>query len=1192
LGGWHFWIDRGGTFTDIVAKAPDGTLATLKMLSENPQRYDDAATAGIKTLLGLDLDASIPAGLVREIKMGTTVATNALLERKGARTLLLVDKGLKDLLRIGHQTRPDLFKLDVRLPEPLYSAVEEVGGRICADGQCLERLDESHTAQLLESYVRQGFTAVAIALMHAWKYPENELRLAEIAHRAGFTQVSVSHQVSPLVGLVARASTTVVDAYLSPVLRHYVNKIRSHVDGVPLYFMQSSGGLVAAENFQGKDAILSGPAGGVVGAVRSAETVGATRIITFDMGGTSTDVAIYTGAFQRTFDSAVAGVELRVPMMAIETVAAGGGSILYFDGERFRVGPESAGADPGPLCYRRGGPLTVTDANVMCGKIVARHFPAIFGASGTQPLDDSGVRKAFEELSQRVGMDDPRQVAEGFLRIAVSSMAAAIKRLVLKHGENAADFTLQCFGGAGGQHACRVAEELGMTRILIDPFAGVLSAYGIGLADHFASRQHAVEQPLAQAVMPILHEEVSRLTADAQRELVGELERPVRSVAYAYIRYEGTDFALPVSFTELAGMRQAFEAAHMARYGFLYEARQLIVDSLMVEVSMPGEEIVRRIERGTTPPVSIDTVSMWSRDREWVTPVYDRDALRYGQVIDGPALIKESIATTVVEPGWRAEVLESGALMLSLHTQVERNERSHEHADPVLLEIFNNTFMAVAQQMGVVLANTSTSVNIKERLDFSCALFDAQGRLIANAPHVPVHLGAMGESVRAVIKARGNDLRPGDSILLNNPYNGGTHLPDVTVVTPLFDDAGKEIRFFVANRAHHADIGGLIPGSMPPASSTLEEEGVVIDDFLLVRDGRLREDALRELLGSARYPARSPDINVVDLKAQLAANETGCRELRQIIARYGWEMSAAYTQHVMTAAEKSVRRLLGKLRDGEFTYLMDDGAKLCVRVEIDHQQGCACIDFTGTSEQRSGNFNAPPAITRAVVLYVLRCLVDENIPLNEGCLVPIKLIVPQRSFLSPEPGRAVVAGNTEVSQAICNALLGALGVCASSQATMNNFLFGNDRYQYYETICGGTGAGPDFDGTGPVHSHMTNTRITDPEVLELRYPVRLQQFGVRHGSGGTGKQRGGDGAVRRIQALDRMEATIVSSRRAVPPFGLAGGQPGALGKQWVERADGRREDLPGMATTVLEPGDVFVIETPGGGGYGKEEVVS
>lgn len=1189
LEGWHFWIDRGGTFTDIVAKAPDGALSTLKMLSENPQRYDDAATAGIKTVLGLDLDAPIPAGLVREVKMGTTVATNALLERKGARTLLLVDRGLKDLLRIGHQARPELFRLDVRLPVPLYHAVEEVGGRISVDGECLEPLDEQGTSELLEHYLGQGYTAVAIALAHAWKHPDSEARIAALARSAGFAQVSASHEVSPLVGLVARASTTAVDAYLSPVLRHYVDKVRARIDGVPLYFMQSSGGLAAADTFQGKDAILSGPAGGVVGAVRTAESVGAGRVITFDMGGTSTDVAIYTGAFERTFDARVADVQIRVPMMAIETVAAGGGSILLFDGERFRAGPESAGADPGPLGYRRGGPLTVTDANVMCGKIQAGHFPAIFGPEGTEPLDDAGVREAFGQLAQQTGMPGPHQVAEGFLRIAVSNMAAAIKRLALQHGEDVAGFTLQCFGGAGGQHACRVAEELGMTRVLVDPFAGVLSAYGMGLADHFASRQHAVETLLDGAGMAGLRSVADELATEARRELVGDGERPAATVVHAHVRYQGTDSALPVPFTGEQQMRDAFEAEHLARYGFRYEDRPLVVESLVVEVSVAGDGIVRSIESCGTPPRAIDTVAMWSRDQEWETPVHDRTALRCGQVIKGPALIRESIATTVIEPGWHAEVLESGALMMTLASGVGRPESSPDQADPVLLEIFNNVFMGVAEQMGVVLANTSTSVNIKERLDFSCALFDAEGRLIANAPHVPVHLGAMGESVRAVIASRGRDLRPGDSILLNNPYNGGTHLPDVTVVTPLFDDAGGRIRFFVANRAHHADIGGLIPGSMPPEATCLEEEGVVIDDFLLVRDGKLFEDALRDLLCSGPYPARSPDINIADLKAQLAANETGARELRQVVDRYGWDMVSAYMGHVMAAAEKSVKRVLGSLVDGSFDYEMDDGARLCVRVSIDRQQSRAKIDFTGTSPQRNGNFNAPPAITRAAVLYVFRCLVGEDIPLNEGCLAPLDIEIPHGSFLSPEPGRAVVAGNTEVSQAVCNALLGALGVCASSQATMNNFLFGNARYQYYETICGGTGAGPDFDGVGPVHSHMTNTRITDPEVLELRYPVRLQQFAVREGSGGQGAKRGGDGAVRRIQALDRMEATIVGSRRTVPAFGLAGGEPGAVGRQWVERADGRRDILPGTATTMLEPGDVFVIETPGGGGYGKEE---
>jgi 5-oxoprolinase (ATP-hydrolysing) len=1184
LTGWQFWIDRGGTFTDVVAMSPEGELSTAKVLSENPERYPDAATAGIRTALGLALDAPLPAGEIRQVKMGTTVATNALLERKGARTLLLVNEGFGDLLRIGHQTRPRLFDLDIRLPVPLYEAVEEVGGRVGVDGEVLSTLDEDAIRAILARRKAEGFEACAIALIHAWKYPQGELRLAELAREAGFAQVSPSHQVSPLVGLVSRGRTTVVDAYLSPVLRGYVDRVASELGETPLYFMQSNGGLAAAADFQGKDAILSGPAGGVVGAARTAEAAGENKIIAFDMGGTSTDVALYAGQFERAFDTEVAGAEMRVPMMAIETVAAGGGSILHFDGARFRVGPDSAGANPGPAAYRRGGPLTVTDANVLCGKIVPAHFPAIFGLGGDEPLDVDAVAVKFADFSAKAGRD-PRDVAEGFLAIAVANMAAAIKRVALDRGQDAADFTLQCFGGAGGQHACLVADELSMGRVLIHPLAGVLSAYGMGLADQTATRQAAVETLLQSEAETDLTVRVQAMRQDAVAALGGGPE--IATIAVAHLRYAGTDTALAAPFADAAAMREAFEAAHLRRFGFATPERAVIVESLVVEAIRSGEAAQSAAPRAHAAPMPIDHVEIWSGGRAHAAPVWDRDHLRAGDITVGPALIREAIATTVVEPGWRAETLAGGELLLTRAEPLARPAITGEVADPVLLELFNNLFMGAAEQMGAVLRNTSTSVNIKERLDFSCAVFDATGALIANAPHVPVHLGAMGESVRTVLESRGATLRPGDAVVLNNPFNGGTHLPDITVVSPVFDEAGETIRFFVANRGHHADIGGITPGSMPANSTALAEEGVVIDDFLLVADGHFREQAFRDLLRSGPWPARSPDVNVADIKAQLAANAAGARELQGLIARYGWAGVSAYMGHVMANAEESIRRVLDRIGDGAFDYRMDDGAPLKVAVRIDHAAREATIDFTGTGAQREGNFNAPPAVTRAVVLYAFRCLVGDDLPLNEGCLKPLKIIAPEGSFLAPTPGAAVVAGNTEVSQATCNALLGALGACASAQATMNNFLFGNERHQYYETICGGMGAGPGFAGAGPVHTHMTNTRITDPEVLELRYPVRLERFAVRTGSGGDGEWRGGDGAVRAVRALEPMTATVVGSRREVAPFGLDGGQAGAVGRQWVEHADGSVTPLAGSDQIELAAGDLIVIETPGGGGYGR-----
>ncbi|QKR98995.1 5-oxoprolinase [Sphingomonas sp. CL5.1] len=1187
--GWQFWIDRGGTFTDIVARAPDGTLSTSKLLSENPERYDDAAIAGIRAALGVADDAALPAALIDQVKMGTTVATNALLERKGARTLLVVDRGFADLLTIGNQARPRLFDLAIRLPAPLHEAVEEIGGRIDAAGNTLVPLDEEAVRAMLARRRAEGIEAVAIALAHAWAFPETERRVAALAREAGFAQVSASHGVSPLTGLVARGRTSVVDAYLSPVLRRYVDTVASALGDTPLAFMQSNGGLADARAFQGKDAILSGPAGGVVAAARTAEAAGFDRVIGFDMGGTSTDVMLYAGRFERAFDTEVAGVELRVPMMAIETVAAGGGSILHFDGARYRVGPDSAGASPGPACYRRGGPLTVTDANVMTGKIQPDHFPAIFGPDGNLPLDRAAVEARFAALADEIAAatgrpQEPRDVAEGFLTIAVANMAAAIKRVVLERGEDATRFVLQCFGGAGGQHACKVAETLGMRTVLIHPFAGVLSAYGMGLADQSAMRQRSLERALDEAALAEIDALAETLGEEAAREVGGDARRETS----VNLRYAGTDTALPAPVGTLTEMRAAFEAAHRARFGFVSPDRAIVAESVVVEAILPGTPVAMPplAPRQGPLPAPLETIALWSDGRAHQAPVHDRDALRPGDRIAGPALIREAIATTLVEPGWRLEVGGQGELILHHESAARLATDDPSVADPVQLELFNAQFMGIADRMGVVLRNTSSSVNMKERLDFSCALFDAAGNLIANAPHVPVHLGAMGESVRAVIAGRGGTLRPGDAVALNNPFNGGTHLPDVTVISPVFDEAGKHIRFFVANRGHHADIGGLTPGSTPPDSRTLEDEGVVIDDFLLVEGGEMREAEFRALLASARWPARSPDVNVADIKAQLAANETGIAELRALVEARGWPMVSAYMGHVMANAEESIRRVITRLSDGGFDYPMDDGARIAVTVTVDHAARAATIDFTGTSPASTGNFNAPPAVTRAVVLYAFRCLVGEDLPLNEGCLAPLTIILPEGSFLSPPPGSAVVAGNTEVSQAVCNALLGALGAEAASQGTMNNFLFGNDRFQYYETICGGSGAGPDFDGASAVHTHMTNTRITDPEILEMRYPVRLDTFAIRRGSGGAGRHRGGHGVVRAITALEPMTATIVASRRVIAPFGLAGGGDGAPGRQWVERHGGEREMLGGRDQAALAAGDRFVIETPGGGGFG------
>ena len=1189
---WQFWVDRGGTFTDIVARDPTGALSTHKLLSENPERYKDAAIAGIKSILGLAWDAPIPPGLIEAVKMGTTVATNALLERKGDRTLLLVNTGFADALRIGNQARPRLFDLAITLPSMLYERVAEIPGRFGVDGTEIEAFDPAVARAELAKARADGIDACAIVMMHAWKYPAHEQFLAALAREAGFSQVSASHAVSPLLRLVPRGDTTVVDASLSPILRRYVDQVASELPATRIYFMQSNGGLTTSDNFQGKDAILSGPAGGIVGAARTAGMAGFDQIIGFDMGGTSTDVALYAGAFERAFETAVAGVRMRAPMMAINTVAAGGGSILHFDGARMRVGPDSAGANPGPACYRRGGPLTVTDANVCVGKIQPAHFPAIFGPRADQPLDASVVTAKFAELAKEIGRT-PHQVAEGFLQIAVANMANAIKQVSVQKGHDVSSFALQCFGGAGGQHACFVADALGMETVFIHPYAGVLSAYGMGLADQTTMKEQAVEIPLRADTIPELLILADRLAADAVAALVAQGANPgdVTTARTLHLRYAGTEAALIVPLRDLETIFADFTAAHRTRFGFATPERPVIVETVAAEATLPGTVVAEATlpPRLDGAPDVIDRVRIFTGGVEVDAPVLERTSLLAGDRIAGPALVREANATTVIEPGWTAEITSLDHMILR-RTEVlaSRVPAGSERADPVLLELFNNLFMNVAEQTGAVLQNTAMSVNIKERLDFSCAIFDATGGLVANAPHVPVHLGAMGESVRTVLNNRRATLKPGDVVALNNPFNGGTHLPDITVITPVFDVSGREILFFVGSRGHHADIGGITPGSTPPMSRTLEEEGVVIDDFLLVDGGHFRETEFRAVLSGARYPARSPDVNVADIKAQVAANEKGVQELRRVVSHYGWPVVSAYMRHVMDNAEESVRRVIERLGSGRFDYKMDNGRDLCVSVSVDKENRCATVDFTGTGPQHEGNFNSPPAVTRAAVLYVFRCLVGDDIPLNDGCLKPLTLIIPPGTFLSPYPGAAVVAGNTEVSQATCNAIFGALGVIACSQATMNNFLFGDATRQYYETICGGTGAGPGFDGTSAIQTHMTNTRMTDPEILELRYPVRQELFAIRHGSGGAGKWTGGDGSVRRIRFLEPMTAVIVSSRREVAPFGLAGGADGARGLQWVERADGSREVLTGTDRAELLPGDAFVIETPGGGGYGSK----
>jgi len=1192
---WQFWIDRGGTFTDIVGRRPDGQLVTHKLLSENPEQYRDAAVAGIRHLLGADNQAAA----IEAVKMGTTVATNALLERKGEPTVLAITRGFRDALRIAYQNRPRLFDRHIVLPELLYARVIEVDERIGAHGDVVQALDAEAARAALQDAFDAGLRSLAIVFMHGYRHTRHEAEVAAIASEIGFTQISVSHQVSPMMKLVARGDTTVVDAYLSPILRRYVDQVARELPGVNLQFMQSSGGLTDARAFQGKDSILSGPAGGIVGMVRASRLAGFERVIGFDMGGTSTDVSHYSGEFERVFETQVAGVRMRAPMMSIHTVAAGGGSILHFDGSRYRVGPDSAGANPGPASYRRGGPLAVTDCNVMLGKVQPRYFPALFGPGADEALDADAVRARFDQLADEIGQATgtrpaPEAVAEGFIQIAVGNMANAIKQISVQRGHDVTEYALTSFGGAGGQHACLVADALGMKTVFIHSLAGVLSAYGMGLADQTAMREQAVEERLHDAMLDALRTRLAALAQTAREQLLGQgvaAERIVL-VERVHLRYEGTDSALLVLLGEAANMQAQFEQAYKRRYSFLMPSRALIVEAVSVEAigqsDAPPETRVATLAQAAAPAPQ-ETLSMYSGGMWRDTAVHARRTLDPGHVVNGPAIVAEDNATTVVEPGWQARVTDYNHLVL---TRVEaRPERRAigTTADPVMLEIFNNLFMSIAEQMGLRLQNTAYSVNIKERLDFSCAIFDHDGNLVANAPHMPVHLGSMGESIKTVMRENAGRMRAGDVYMLNDPYHGGTHLPDVTVISPVFDTAGADILFYVGSRGHHADIGGTTPGSMPPDSDHIEQEGVLIDNFKLVDglDGVLREDATRALLTGARYPARNPDQNLADLRAQVAANQKGVEELGKMVAYYGLEVVRAYMGHVQDNAEEAVRRVISALKDGSFHYALDNGAHIDVAIRVDAASRSAEVDFTGTSSQLPNNFNAPSSVCMAAVLYVFRTLVEDEIPLNAGCLKPLKVIIPPGSMLNPRYPASVVSGNVETSTCITNALYGALGVMAAAQGTMNNFTFGNARHQYYETISGGSGAGEGFDGTDVVQTNMTNSRLTDPEILEFRFPVRLDSYAIRPGSGGVGRWHGGNGAVRRMRFLEPMTAAILSNNRIHAPFGMAGGGAAERGSNRVERADGSALQLGHIGKVEMGVGDVFVIETPGGGGYGK-----
>ncbi len=1263
---WDFWIDRGGTFTDVIGRAPDGSLHQRKLLSENPEAYADAAIQGIRDLLGVTASEPIPADRIGHVKMGTTVATNALLERKGDRTLLLITKGFRDALKIAYQARPDIFAKEIILPEQLYERVLEIDERMTATG-LIQRV--AHVETLMPELARakaDGIDAVAIVLMHAWQNPIHETLVEDACLRAGFTQISVSHQVSPLAKLVGRGDTTVVDAYLSPILKRYVDRVASELGATPsgepgptLQFMMSSGGLTAAGMFRGKDAILSGPAGGVVGMVETAALAGYSKVIGFDMGGTSTDVAHYDGDYERAFDTEVAGVRIRAPMMRIHTVAAGGGSILHAEEGRFRAGPDSAGANPGPACYRRGGPLTVTDANVMLGKLQPSFFPAIFGPGQDEPLDVDAVRAKLADLASRFPGKSAEEIAEGFITIAVENMANAIKKISVQRGYDVTRYLLNCFGGAGGQHACLVADALGMESILIHPFSGLLSAYGIGLAKVFASRQQALLKPLSEESLPAIKRLVDDLCAPVFEELSaqGVPDAAVSWRPLLQLRYDGTDTTIPVNFSgfDVNDAHAEFERAHKAQFGFIYDGKTVIIEAVSVEAmddrqdarsetEQPLED--REIADGAACPLY--TGGAWREAR-----VFRRDMLKPGNRVTGPALVIEPNQTIVVEPGWTAAINARDHVILTRHERLARTQAiGTVAADPILLEVFNNLFMSIAEQMGLTLQNTAYSVNIKERLDFSCAVFDRDGRLVANAPHMPVHLGSMDRSVETVIRLNAGDIHPGDVFALNAPYNGGTHLPDITVVTPVFAHSGSspspfdaapgaalahekpevrrsgemsptmraeafatnsgteaslhpqvqadtafeggeqpEILFWVASRGHHADVGGTAPGSMTPLATTVDEEGVLIDNFRLVEKGHFREAELVEVLTNHPYPVRNVVQNVADLKAQIAANEKGVADLRKMVADFGLPVVEAYMGHVQDNAAESVARVIAALSDCSYDYPTDTGQVIRVKITVDREKREATVDFTGTSEAMANNFNAPEPVTRAAVLYVFRVMVEKPIPMNAGCLRPIHIIIPEGSMLKPAYPRAVVAGNVETSQHVTNALFGALGALANSQGTMNNLTFGNARYQYYETICSGSSAGFEnsgrgFAGTSGVHTHMTNSRLTDPEILEMRFPVQLEDFHIRAGSGGQGRYGAGDGTSRTIRFLERMEMAILSSHRNRPPLGIDGGGEGEMGKTEIRRLDGRIERLRACDQTVLEAGEAVIVTTPTAGGAG------
>ena len=1206
MANWSFWIDRGGTFTDTLALNPNGRILSSKFLSVNPEKYLDAAIHSIRKFLSVPNEQKILVSQIDSIKLGTTVATNALLERKGSRTVLVTTQGFEDQLRLGYQNRPDIFARKINLPDQLYEKVVSVKERVLANGHIFKSLEINSVRDALQTCVEEGITSCAIVLMHGYKFINHEKKIAKLAIQLGFQQVSASHEVNPQIRFVERGDTTVLDAYLTPVLRKYINQLEENFEGDlgrRLMFMQSNGGLTIPKLFHGKDAVLSGPAGGVVGAVEVSLRLGEKKIIGFDMGGTSTDVCHFSGKYERVFRGEIAGTRLASPMMNIHTVAAGGGSVLSYSAGRLQVGPESAGANPGPACYGKGGPLTVTDANVITGRLRPEFFPPIFGKKGNQNLDKQASILAIDPFSQQL-QRTAETLAEDWLSIATQNMVSAIKKISVQRGYNVLNYCLTVFGGAGGQFACEIAEKLGMSKCLLHSKASLLSAYGIGLATIRRVRKESVEKPLLDKGMESLISQISVIREALKVEVLdqgvelGELE----SETTIFLKSENTDTSFPIVFQSVQEMRRSFKKSFKKQFGFLVETNSIIVDSISVEVYQKRKSL--DISSKSSGKLSKKAAKFFTTEQVFINDKWQnckfirKEDLNLDDYVNGPAIIIEAFTSVLVKPGWQAQLTQDKSIFLK-----KSQHRKHKHRtfvttkpDPMLLEVFNNMFMSIAEQMGIVLENTAQSVTIKERLDFSCAVFDSSGNLIANAPHMPVHLGSMEASVKAVIKKNKN-ICCEDIYALNAPYDGGTHLPDITVVKPVFYGSDSKLIFFVASRGHHTDIGGLTPGSMPPDSRDIQDEGVYIENFKLVDSGYFLTKEIKHILSTAKYPVRAIDTNLADLRAQVAACEKGQKELNRLIEEYGSDLVQTYTSFVNKNASEMVKSILPSVKPGSYLYKMDndiDGNKrqIAVSVELQNKPLRVTIDFSGTTLQTKTNFNAPEPVTRAAVLYAIRILVGGAIPMNSGLMSNIKIILPKGTMLSPRYPAAVIAGNVETSQAVTSALLLAFGIQAAAQSTMNNVTWGNDKYQYYETICGGTGAGilangKAHSGTSGVHSHMTNSRLTDPEILELRFPVILEQFSLRKDSGGTGLAKGGNGVVRKIRFLESMNFSIISGHRSVPPPGLHGGTGGSVGLTILERQNGEQIILDACDKISLIKDDLIIIKTPGGGGYGS-----